>query len=334
MNTTTELKPGTILVDADADRDVWMTERGLGATASQAHAIAKGGRASWASILEDKLNGSTFRGNAHTQRGHVREEILMDFAATIADVEPNSALWASAENPLLRATPDGVGTRREDGEPCNVEVKSHAFGWDSVKIPAEHLSQMMFAMYVRGVRWCLYAFEVLGEDGQPTLNDPTHIWVEYDEEHVAWLVAKAEEFIAWREDGCPDVDDLDPATAALLAEWVAAKAAVDGATKAEKALNAKLKKATLARPYAQRFGAVLMGDTGGVQVTVAESVRLDEYALAAGDAEAYEDLVARRAAAAEVTAELAKTETFYKALYPKTTRSHSMRLQKREEVSA
>lgn len=327
------LEPGVILVDADADRDVWMTLRGLGATASQAHAIAKGGRASWASILEDKLNGSTFRGNAHTTRGNVRETILMDFAATLADVEPNSALWASAANDLLRATPDGVGVD-EHGVPCNVEVKSRDFGWDSSKIPPENLSQMMFAMYVRGVRRCLYVWEVMGEDGQPTFADPFFKWVEYDEEHVAWLVTKAEEFIAWREDGCPDVDELEPATAALLAEWVAAKAAVDGATKAEKALNAKLKKTALARPYAQRFGAVLMGDTGGVQVTVSESVRLDEDALAVADAEAYEDLVARRAAAAEVSAELAKTEAFYKTLYPKTTRSHSMRLQKRDEVSA
>ena len=73
-------RPLLVIVPEDAPVEAWKEGRAEGVTASEAHAIAQGGRGTWRRILTDELNGSRFKGNRHTERGHEREEFLLHFA--------------------------------------------------------------------------------------------------------------------------------------------------------------------------------------------------------------------------------------------------------------
>lgn len=262
---------GQIIVDADATREEWITARSEGVTASEAHAIATGGRKAWAKILDDKLNGSTFRGNKHTRRGNEREAILIDFAATIdPSIQPNSALWADAHDTRFRATPDGIG------DDVVAEVKSHAHGHDLGMIPPEHRSQMQWQMLITGASRALYVREVMDKDGQGPLDDPDWQWVDRDEEHIAWLQDRALAFLAWWDADCPEYDDLDTATATALARWIDAKRDLDPITTIEKTAKAELTKLLKQRSHSQ-FGVQVQGGTGGAVLTAASWRRvLDE----------------------------------------------------------
>lgn len=265
---------GQIIVDADAPREEWITARSEGVTASEAHAIATGGRKAWAKILDDKLNGSTFRGNKHTRRGNEREAILIDFAATIdPSIEPNSALWADAHDTRFRATPDGIG------DDVVAEVKSHAHGHDLGMIPPEHRSQMQWQMCVTGASRALYVREVMDKDGQGPLTDPDWQWVERDEEHIAWLHDRALEFLAWWDADCPETDDLDAATESALARWIDAKRDLDPIAKIEKTAKTELTKLLKRRDHS-KFGVQVQGASGGAMLTAASWNRvLDETKL-------------------------------------------------------
>lgn len=264
---------GIIIVEADAPREEWLDARGQGVTASEVHAIASGGRAAWAKILDDKLNGRTFKGNAHTRRGHERESILIEFAATIDEsIEPNSALWAHKVEPRFRGTPDGIG----DG--VVAEVKSHAYGYELGPIPPEHRSQMQWQMLITGAKRALYVREVMDEDGQGALSDPDWQWVDRDEEHIAWLVSRALEFLAWWYAECPATDDLDEETETALAAWVRAKRDLDPIAKAEAAAKKKLTSLLKGRALS-RFGVQVQGAEGGAMLTAASWKRVIDGSL-------------------------------------------------------
>ncbi|GAA3009289.1 hypothetical protein [Microbacterium aurantiacum] len=309
-----------VVVEADAPREEWMAERGEGVTASQAWRIARGGIKARRTIVEEKMNGSRFRGNAATRAGSSREDALLDEAAEqLAHVEPNRALWGAAANDLHRATPDGIGW---DADGCLVviEVKSHEYGWEHDDIPLDHRGQLQWQMHVLGASRALYGFEVRDEDDQPPRDGATWIEVERDEEMIAWLVDRADAFIAWREDGCPDVDDLPDDVAEALAAWTPLKRALDDAAKAEKTANDALKKVLVKQPHAQRFGSVGTGKDGGYQLTVSETVSIDEAAWKEADPEEHARIEALRV-------ELAITEAAAKRTHPKITRRPSLRYQ-------
>lgn len=309
-----------IVVDADAPREQWLAERGEGVTASEAWRIARGGLKARKTILTEKMNGSTFRGNKFTRAGSEREAALLDEAADRLDaVEPNRALWAAGSNDLHRATPDGIGWA--DQHVVIVEVKSHAHGWESDTIPIEHLAQMQWQMHVMGAAYGLYGFEVRDEDDQPPQDGATWIRVERDEEFIDYLVTSADRFIAWREDGCPDVDDLPDTVETAFEDWAAAKKLADTWAAAEKKANAALKAAiTSEMPYAARFGAVGNTTKGGFQHTVSEVVSIDEDALRA----AYPQKHAR---IQQLRVDLAFAEAQAKRTHPKITRRAALRYQ-------
>lgn len=309
-----------IVVDADAPREQWLAERGEGVTASEAWRIARGGLKARKTILTEKMNGSTFQGNKFTRAGSAREAALLDEAADQLDVlGPNTALWAAASNDLHRATPDGYGYR--GAEAVVVEVKSHAHGWESDTIPIEHLAQMQWQMHVMGAAYGLYGFEVRDEDDQPPQDGATWIRVERDEEFIDYLVTSADRFIAWREDGCPDVDDLPDTVEAAFEDWAATKKLADTWAAAEKKANAALKAAiTSEMPYAARFGAVGNTHRGGFQHTVSEVVSIDEDAWATADP-------AEHARIQQLRVDLAFAEAQAKRTHPRITRRTALRYQ-------
>lgn len=323
---TPQITEARIVVADEAPRTVWMLERGEGVTASDAWRIARAGIKARRTIVEQKMNGSTFRGNKATKAGQAREAALLDEAAgRLASLTPNGALWASVSNDLHRATPDAIGID-SDGALVVVEVKSHENGWKSDEIPVEHLAQMQWQIHVLGADYALYGFEVRDEDDMPPIDGATWLPVPRDDEMIAWLIGRADNFIAWRDAGCPDFDELPEHINDAVAEWAPLKRALDKAAAAEKVANAKVKAATAKLPGAERFGSVGMTEHGGFQISVSETVSIDEAAWRAAAPEVYAHTEALRV-------ELALLEASAIKHFPRVTRkAPTLRFQEVESV--
>lgn len=296
-----------------ASQEEWLEARAQGVTASEVHSIASGGRSTWKRILDDKLNGSTFRGNQHTRRGHEREPVLLEYVRRYAanTVEPNAALWAHSEYPRHLATPDAISAGTVNGAlyPFGVEVKSHAYGWTRADIPAEHVDQMQWGMWVLGSRYWVYVFEVMGDDGLPTLEDPTLIVVDRDEARIAQLVAQAEAFLAWRDAGAPEDDGLPPEIDEAIAKSVDAKTRRLAAIAEEKPANEILKKWAASREGAATAGVKVAGSAGNLRYTTKVNISIDEVALLEADPERHAFLLEKRV-------ELAGLEEKLREAYP------------------
>lgn len=319
--TATATRP-RIVVPADAPRELWMGERGEGVTASQAWEIARGTMKTWRRIAGEKMNGSTFRGTAATRAGSAREAALLDEAAErLATCVPNGALWAAAENDLHRATPDGIGADA-DARLVVVEVKSHEHGWNHDTIPLDHLGQLQWQIHVLGAHSGLYGFEVRDEDDMPPADGATWIPVPRDDDMIAWLVSRADAFIAWREAGCPDFDKLTPEVRRATGRWAHEKRRLDAAQADEKAAAAALREVIAEHyPHAERFGAVGLGYLGGFQLIPSETTSIDEAAWREADPDGFERVQ-------QLRVDLAFLEAAALKRYPKTTRrTPSLRFQ-------
>lgn len=204
-----------VIVEDGAPEAEWMDARAEGVTASEIRAIAHGSRKRWRSILDEKLNGSTFKGNADTKRGHDNEGDLIRQAAMLEGVvvlARSGALFGNEDNDLHRATPDGLGIHEMFGH-FGAEAKHHGAGWDRDDIPAEHIDQMQWGMHVLDVQWWLYVWAVEGTEGIH------HEWVPRNDKRIAQLAAQADAFIAWREAGAPEIDDIPDDVDDALAEY-------------------------------------------------------------------------------------------------------------------
>lgn len=208
----TYVRPLLIVVPEGAPGEDWHDGRDEGVTASDIHTIANGSIKARRAILDAKLNGSMFRGNQHTKRGHELEPIIIAAAAQLDGVEALEGLhtlFGHPDHPLHRATPDGLGYHAVRGR-FGAEVKRRE-KTATVDVPAEHYDQCQFGMWVTGYRWWLYAWKVEGEDGIH------HRWIERDDDRIAVLARQADDFIAWRAAGAPSIkglpDDIDDALA-------------------------------------------------------------------------------------------------------------------------
>lgn len=288
MTTTTDLQPGIVIVPGDADRETWMRARGEGVTASKVYAVHNATVSARRKLLDEQLNGSTFKGNAHTRRGNAREEILLEEA--IAFVEQgggqavaNSALWGAAGNSLHRATPDGRGIL-ESGERFPIEVKS--LTKQPERIDPAHRAQVLWQIYVEGASRGLYVYEVVDEDGT-TLDEPEFVWIDRDDAYIAALIDAADRYLEWRAEGGPAVDTMSAELAEATEAWVKAKTAADAAAADVKTAAAALKKLAKKEPHAA-FGVCRVGATGGFQISVAETrAGIDEAAFEAEDFEGW-----------------------------------------------
>jgi len=285
-----------VIADDDATEEEWLDARAEGVTASEARRIASGSRKTWRTVLDDKLNGSTFTGNAHTRRGHEREAHILAQAAKIDGVvalAPSRALFGAHANPLHRATPDGIGIHAELGE-FTAEAKSHHENWDGAEIPAAHADQMQWAMYVLDLQWALYVWEVDGVDGIE------HRWVPRDDKRIGQLVHEADAFIAWREAGAPEIDDIPDDVDDHLAAYAAAQQDEAAARKRKERAGAQIK--LWARGQDSDAGAPLRrnGSRAALFFEPKPEARvLDEEAWAAAEPEGHAEWKAAQAAVAE-----------------------------------
>lgn len=297
----------TIVVPDGAPEDVWLAARAEGVTASEVRAIAQGGRGTWRRILNDKLNGSTFRGNAHTRRGHEREAFLIHWAdETVGAVRLNGALLGHPAHALHLATPDALGWNSDMGG-FGVEVKSHDRGWTRTDVPREHADQMQWGMHVTGFDQWLYVWEVMGEDGEPTLADPSHLWVPRDDTRIHQLVAEADRFLAWRAEGAPEFDEISDELDDAIAASADAKTRRLAAAAEEKVANDTLLSLINRVDGASGDGYKAAGTRGQVTYSVTFRDVLDEDAWQRAEPESYDewrDLSARLEEQAANAAEL------------------------------
>jgi len=270
------------LVDRDVDGEqAWHGERAQGVTATEVVRLVRGGIQTRRSILADKLHGSDFKGNAHTERGHEREPIIAKWVTRHFGIEANSILWANPDNPLYRCTPDGLG-QDLDGDPAGFEVKSLT-GEDSDDIDAEHEDQCQWNMLVTGRSRWLYVWERLDEHGQYPL-EPSYRWIERDDERIAELQAAADKFIAWRASGAPTVDpDITEALDELISQHVAARRIKNRGERAEKAAEKGIRDLIAADENARTKGWDKSGTDGGLLFAVTPKTTVDEEAWKAAD---------------------------------------------------
>lgn len=284
-----------IAEDAFADPD----SRGDGVTASEIHDIAHGSRKAWRTILDGKLNGSSFRGNEHTRRGHERESIIIDELLGLDGVVTmggNGALFGNPDVPLHRATPDGFGIHEQLGD-FGVEVKSHDEGWTRTDTTAEHFDQCQWGMHVTGMGWWLYAWEVAGVEGVK------HQWIPRDDKRIAYLASQADAFIAWREAGAPEVDDIPDDVDDALADYAQALADAADAERRKKAAREVLE----GFAWATQAGDEPLRKSGSRASLFfqpkPDAVTFDEDAWAAGDPFTYKAWQAQKQFVAQHEAE-------------------------------
>lgn len=298
------------------DEEAWLDARAEGVTASEVAGLSS---TTYARILDEKLNGSTFTGNAHTRRGHEREpEIIADLTWILsAPIIPNAHVWASSANARHLATPDAFVTM-PGGIVAGVEVKSHEHGWTppASGIPAEHYDQVQWGMHVTGLDRWVYAWEVMDAGDVAPTADPDHMIVWRDDERIAELVERADAFLEWVDDGAPVAElstELADAKARVLAANRAAKAAADEEKDARANLLRILRDEN---PAAERIGWKHADDAG--TVTLARPARrraLDEDAWAIADPEAHSQYGRNRDAADKLAA--AAREKYTKTTYAK-----------------
>lgn len=284
-------RPLNIVAEDSLGSEEGRAARDAGVTASEAHKIAHAGRGAQLRILDDKLNGSSFKGNQHTRRGHEREDFLIDWASEhVAMCAANIALIGHPVLRWLLATPDGLGWDLEHG-PFGVEVKSHDHNWgDRDDIPAEHYDQMQIGMAVTETKWWLYVWEVMGEDGTPTLDDPKFVWVPRDDARIDRLVSELQKFMDWRDAGAPEFDDLPADIDDALAENVRGKALKAAGAAIEAASDRIIRAYALAE--ADDHGAKGSGTRASFALT--KLPMLDEAAWADAEPETYAEVVDMR----------------------------------------
>ncbi|MGN7861485.1 YqaJ viral recombinase family protein [Microbacterium sp. 22303] len=282
-------RPLHMVAEDSLGSDEGLAARAAGVTASEIHAIAVGGRGTWRRILDDKLNGSKFRGNQHTKRGHEREPFLLAWACSnIALCAANVALFSHPDKTSILATPDGHGFDSSRGE-FGVECKSHDYGWgDRDDIPADHYDQMQLGMFVTETRWWLYVWEVMGEDGTPTLDAPRYRWVERDDARIAKLLKEADAFMTWRAAGAPVADDDLPADVdEALAIVADARAAMAPHKKAEATALETIR--VYASQEADEHGKKAAGTRAGFTFSITSTDVLDEDAWESAEPNTYRE---------------------------------------------
>lgn len=279
MNTP---KPATVpIADRDKDEELWHAGRAAGVTATDVSRLAEGGIQTRVSMLHEKENGSTFHGNQHTERGHRRELRLAPWIERHFGIPANSILWATTENLLHRATPDGLG------KDAGSEIKSTTANWKVDGIPREHVDQCLWGMHVTGRERWLFVWEQIDEHGQFPL-EPEYRWIERDDVRTAQLIAAADKFLAWRTAGAPLVDgDIDLELDEAIAAHVAARLGKKQFEEREAAAEAKVREIIAASEKYTADGMDVSGHDGGALYKVTPTEELDLEAWQDADPKAF-----------------------------------------------
>jgi len=166
------------------DRVAWLRARSRGVTATDVARLSS--ERALQAVLQDKLLGTGFGGNAFTDHGRAREPEIARWVRARFGIEPSAVLYHAAGQPLHLATPDGLAV--EDGTVVLSEIKTTVHAWRS--IPRSYLRQVWWQQYVVGAERTLVVWEQ-HDDFVPTNAEPLTRWVERDDNEIHILVGLA-----------------------------------------------------------------------------------------------------------------------------------------------
>ena len=173
-----------ILCSAD-DHDEWLRMRRAGITATDAARLATS--RSIDGVVNDKLAGSSFQGNAYTEFGRRREPVIAEWLRERHGIGGCGLLIRAEADDRHLATPDGLA--EWGSEVVLAEIKTTNKPWS--RIPRAYLRQVWWQQYVLGAERTLFVWE--RHDGFVVQDDePSAVWVERDDAEIAKLVRFAD----------------------------------------------------------------------------------------------------------------------------------------------
>lgn len=168
-----------------SDRAQWLRARSRGITATDVARLSSA--KAMQAVADDKLYGSSFRGNAYTEHGTAREPVIAEWVRREHGILPSETLFHAEQETRHLATPDGLlvttGGRLELSE-----IKTTSKPWRS--IPRGYLRQIWWQQYVLGAERTLVAWEE-HRDFIPVGAEPRYRWVDRDENEIHQLVGRA-----------------------------------------------------------------------------------------------------------------------------------------------
>jgi len=186
-----EVPPTTHLdrvVARSEDRVAWIRARSRGVTATDAARLSS--ERSLQAVLQDKMLGSGFGGNAYTDHGRAREPEIARWVRAKHRIEPSSTLFHAHGEPKHLATPDGVAVHGSTVVLAEIKTTGHA--WRS--IPRSYLRQVWWQQYVLGAERTLVVWEQ--HEGFVPLNaEPKCQWVDRDDNQIHVLVGLADRLL-------------------------------------------------------------------------------------------------------------------------------------------
>ncbi|WP_184240638.1 YqaJ viral recombinase family protein [Conyzicola lurida] len=170
------------------DRVAWLRARSTGVTATDVARLSS--VKSLASVAFEKINGSSFGGNAYTDHGNTREPEIARWVKANHGIDASSELFHAHGERAHLATPDGVAVI--DGAVVLAEIKTTSSLWKS--IPRSYLRQIWWQQYVLGADRTLLVWEQ-HLDFVPVNPEPTCRWIERDDNEIHMLIGLANELL-------------------------------------------------------------------------------------------------------------------------------------------
>jgi hypothetical protein len=177
------------IVADSTDRLAWLKARARGVTATDVARLSS--MASVRAVVQDKLLGNGFGGNAFTEHGVAREPEIAKWVRYTHRIEPSTSLFHARHDRRHLATPDGVAMI--DGTVVLAEIKTTTSEWRSV--PRSYLRQIWWQQYVLGAERTLFVWE-RHVDFVPVASEPRCQWVERDDNEIHVLIARANAVLA------------------------------------------------------------------------------------------------------------------------------------------
>ena len=176
-----------VLADS-SDRVAWLRARSSGVTATDVARLSS--ERSLPAVAFDKINGSSFGGNAYTDHGNAREPEIARWVLANHGIRPSSQLFHAHGQRAHLATPDGVSII--DGTVVLAEIKTTSTLWKSV--PRSYLRQIWWQQYVLGAERTLLVWEQ-HLDFVPVDVEPKARWIERDDNEIHVLVGLADKLL-------------------------------------------------------------------------------------------------------------------------------------------
>ena len=199
---------------SDKDVELWKAQRALGVTATNIRDVMIAANRDQAirDLVDKKINGDSFKGNAYTAWGTGREPIIVAELAGVGVIEESRVFHAEANSRFL-ASPDGLIVTFDD-ELLLEEIKTSGKPLPTGSpLLAEkgYEWQMQWQCFVMGAVGCWLTVEL--REGRPGSFRPGVRSREYfprDESMIAQMIPVADQILAAMDDpaSTPPIDEV------------------------------------------------------------------------------------------------------------------------------